>query len=118
MISWGDSWGDSWGTSWGTDSPPAPVVAEAPPILGGWADIVRVPTDEERRRQWAVRLGLEPQAATIVAQVAAKQVEKLSSDAEELSVALRRAEIEPEERHVMALADLRNALIDAEIGEG
>lgn len=83
----------------------------------------RTPSEKKRRRDWLKRLGLladEEQVAVVIAQVAERQVEALVVDeaqrTEELYRELQAEGIEAETRHFKALSELRERLIEEEIG--
>ena len=113
---WGDSWGDSWGESWGTRAVPARTGGGHHPSQGYTGYETRRRTPEEVRRE-REDFGILPRR--IIADVAARQAERLEQDAQkqydELQRELQLQGIEWDARYLAALADLRERLIGEEI---
>lgn len=116
---WGGSWGTSWALSWTRGgTPPAPQ-----------ADVIRNFSLREWRRwrrpqddEQLKNLGIEPQAAEIIADVAARQASETEGARlddqqrlDELLGELLLRGIEIETQHVNALNAERQQLIDNEI---
>ena len=112
MRTWGTSWGGSFGDSWGT------AVQAISPSGGfpAYEQPLRTKRDISKARK---RFGIEDSVARAIAEVAARQAERLELDTqkrfEELNRELQLRGIQWESRYLEALNAQREALIDAEI---
>lgn len=106
--------------AWRGDTTPPPVVTDHP--SGGWFPDIPYKTREDVRRE-RIKLGILPEAALVIEDVAARQAAAHKQNRldeqqrlEELAGELKLRGLEMQSEHIRAMNEERERLIHAEIG--